>query len=98
MKPNLDHILRGAREIGATDVHLVRGVAPAFRVNGEIRLAKCDALDEAALLVLLGELLDEKHRKILDEKWQLCFSRHWQGIGRFRASIYFHGGIPEMAI
>ena len=44
------------------------------------------------------ELLDEKHRKILEEKWQLCFSRYWEGVGRFRASIYFHGGVPEMAL
>lgn len=98
MTVTLDQILRGAREAVATDVHLVRGVSPAFRVNGEIRLAKCEPLDEPMLNALLNELLDEKHKKILDEKWQLCFSRHWQGVGRFRASIYYHGGIPEMAI
>jgi len=96
--PNLDVILRGARELGATDVHLIRGVAPAFRVNGEIRLAKAAPLDEAALHDLLDEMLEERHKKILEEKWQLCFSKNWPGVGRFRASIYFHGGIPEMAI
>src|SRR5262249_16724950 len=31
-------------------------------------------------------------------KWQLCFSRYWNDVGRFRASVYFHGGCPEMAI
>jgi twitching motility protein PilT len=97
-RPKLDQILHAARELGATDIHLVRGVAPAFRVNGEIRLAKLEPLDNAALHGLLEELLDEKHKKILEEKWQLCFSRFWNGVGRFRASIYFHGGIPEMAI
>jgi len=97
-KPTLDQILRGAREANATDIHLVRGVSPAFRVNGEIRLVKSEPLDEAALQDLLDQLLDEKHRKILEEKWQLCFSRHWPGVGRFRASIYFHGGVPEMSI
>jgi twitching motility protein PilT len=94
----MDQILRAARESSATDIHLVRGVAPALRVNGEIRLTKCEPLDEQSLRGLMGELLDAKHQKILDEKWQLCFSRHWPGVGRFRASIYFHGGIPEMAI
>src|SRR5439155_10120562 len=99
MKPMLDQILRGAREVMASDIHLVRGVPPAFRVSGEIRLAaKCEPLDEPALRSLLDELLDKKHRKILEEKWQLCFSKYWEGVGRFRASIYFHGGVPEMAI
>src|SRR5262249_12452852 len=33
-----------------------------------------------------------------EEKWQLCFSRNWPDIGRFRTSVYYHGGVPEMAI
>jgi len=98
MKPTLDQILKGGRDLGATDIHLVRGLAPAYRVNGDIRLASCEPLDEERLRALVGELLDEKHQKILEERWQLCFSRHWPGVGRFRASIYFHGGCPEMSI
>ena len=96
--PSLDTILRGARELGATDVHLVRGVAPAFRVNGDIRLAKCEPLDDEALRCLIDEMLEDRHKRILEDKWQLCFSKHWPGVGRYRASIYYHGGIPEMAI
>ena len=98
MPLTLDQILRSARELGASDVHLVRGVAPAFRVHGDIRLARLEPLTEDVLRALLAELLTEKHQRILEEQWQLCFSRHWPGIGRFRASIYYHGGCPEMAI
>ena len=98
MPYTLDQVLRGARELGASDIHLVRGVSPALRVNGEIRLAKLEPLTEEMLRGLLKELLTEKHQRILEEDWQLCFSRHWPGVGRFRASIYFHGGCPEMAI
>jgi twitching motility protein PilT len=94
----MDKILRAAREAGASDVHLVRGVPPAYRINGEIRVAKAEPLDEPILNSLLEELLAERHRKVLEEQWQLCFSRHWPNVGRFRASIYYHGGCPEMAI
>src|SRR3954467_11530811 len=94
----LDQILRGGRELGASDIHLIRGVAPAFRVHGEIRLARLEPLTEELLRGLLDELLNERQRQILEEHWQLCFSRTWPGIGRFRASIYFHGGCREMAI
>jgi twitching motility protein PilT len=97
-KLTLNRILLGGRELGASDIHLVRGIAPAYRVNGDIRLAACEPLDEPMLNALLNELLDERHKKILEEKWQLCFSKHWEGVGRFRASIYYHGGVPEMAI
>ena len=98
MAITLDQILRGGRELGASDIHLVRGVSPAFRVHGEIRLARLEPLDEETLRSLVKELLTEKHQRILEEQWQLCFSRHWAGVGRFRASIYFHNGCPEMAI
>ena len=37
-------------------------------------------------------------REIFAQEWQLCFSRHWEGVGRFRASVYLHAGLPEMAI
>ncbi|HEX2970888.1 MAG TPA: PilT/PilU family type 4a pilus ATPase [Tepidisphaeraceae bacterium] len=98
MSITLEQILRAGRESGASDVHLVRGVAPAYRVGGDIRIAKAEPLDESILRQFIAELLSEKHQRILEEQWQLCFSRQWPGIGRFRASIYFHGGCPEMAI
>ena len=94
----LDQILRAGRELAASDIHLVRGVAPAFRVHGDIRLARLEPLTDDALHTLLAELLSEKQRAVLEDQRQLCFSRYWKGIGRFRASIYFHGGVPEMAI
>jgi twitching motility protein PilT len=47
---------------------------------------------------MIAELLNEKQRQHLEDKWQLCFSRPWDNVGRFRASIYYHGGCPEMAI
>jgi twitching motility protein PilT len=94
----IDKILKGARKSGASDVHLIRGLAPAFRINGEIRLIEGDALDEATLRATVDGLLNDRQREIFDRDWQLCFSRHWEGIGRCRASIYLHAGIPEMAI
>ena len=95
---NLDKILRASRKLLASDIHLVNHVAPALRINGEIRLLEGDALDEDTLRTMLGEMLTERQNKLLEEQWQLCFSRYWPGVGRFRASVYFHAGCPEMAI
>jgi twitching motility protein PilT len=98
MNWTIDQILRGGRELAASDVHLIRGVAPCYRVNREIRVARGEPLDEQCLQRMLSELLNEYQQQVLRERWQLCFSRHWPQVGRFRASIYFHGGCPEMAI
>lgn len=95
---NLDKILRGARKLGASDIHLVRGVAPVARINGEIQFIQGEALDERTLRNLLEEVLPPKHRAVFEEQWKLCFSRHFPGVGRCRTSLYYHGGCPEMAI
>jgi twitching motility protein PilT len=94
----LDRILRSARKLQASDIHLVRGVAPALRITGDIRLLEGEPLEEELLRGLVEILLTEKQRHTLEGERQLCFSRHWDGVGRFRASVYFHAGCPEMAI
>lgn len=95
---SLDRILKGARLHHASDVHLVRGLAPIYRINGEIRPIDGPPLDAEALTSLVGGLLSPKLRQSLEDKWQLCFSRHLEGVGRFRVSIYLHAGVPELAI
>jgi len=94
----MEKILRGARKFGASDIHLVFGVAPVFRVNGEIRVGDGEALDQQTLQSLVNEMTNEKQRQTLADEWQLCFTRHWEGAGRFRTSVYFHANCPEMAI
>ena len=61
----LEKILRGARKLNASDIHLVRGVAPVARINGEIQFIQGEPLDEDALRRLLEELLPPKQRAVL---------------------------------
>jgi twitching motility protein PilT len=94
----LGKILEGARTRGASDIHLIRGMAPVLRINGEIHVSQGRPLDEATLSDLIDKIMLPRQREILQDKLQLCFSRHVEGAGRFRASVYFHAGCPELAI
>ena len=94
----LDRIFDGARSREASDIHLIRGLPPVLRINGDIHVSQGKPLDEAALSGLIDKMLSPKQRAILQERLQLCFSRHLEGVGRFRASVYFHAGCPELAI
>ena len=91
----MERIFRGARKFGASDIHLVRGIAPVFRVNGEIRVGEGEPLDEATLNRLVDEMITDRQRQMLIAELQLCFSRHWENIGRYRTSIYYHAGTPR---
>jgi twitching motility protein PilT len=94
----LDKILKGARAHHASDVHLVRGIAPALRIHGEIRPIDGPPLETAELQGLYDSLLIAGQKEIFERDWQICFSRHVEGIGRFRVSVYLHAGCPEFSI
>lgn len=94
----LERILKGARAHHASDVHLVRGVAPALRINGEIRPIEGPPLEAADLQSLFEITLNAAQKTQFEKEWQACFSRHYPGIGRFRVAVYLHAGSPEFAI
>ncbi len=95
---NLGRILKTAARHNASDVHLVRGVAPVLRVNGELKPVEAMPLDEKDLRAILHEMTTERQRETFEIDWQVCFSKQLDDVGRFRASIYCRAGCPEFAI
>jgi len=71
---NLDRLLSAAKEFDGSDLHLVTGVPPAFRVNGEIIIADEDALTEEEITRIAYSLLNEQQKKKFEQEWELCIS------------------------
>ena len=49
-------------------MHLIRGISPAYRINGEIRLIDGEALDETSLHAMIDPLLNDKQREIFSAR------------------------------
>jgi twitching motility protein PilT len=99
MPLSIEQIIQFAQEQNASDIHLIRGVAPAYRINGGIRLIKAEPLTGELLQDLVDRLLtNPRQHEVLAANGQLCVSQHWPGLARFRVSIYMRGGGPELAI
>jgi twitching motility protein PilT len=94
---NLDRLLAAARDFDGSDLHLVSGVPPAFRVNGEIIIADEDALTETEITRMAESLLNEQQKKKFDQEWELCISLLHKSAGRVRATFYRRNGHPEMS-
>jgi len=79
---NLNQLLSAANEFDASDLHLVAGVPPAFRVNGEIIIADEDALTEDEITAMADSLLNEQQKKKFDQEWELCIPSCtvWRGV------------------
>src|SRR4029077_20925208 len=93
-----DRLLAMAREYEASDLHLIAGVPPSFRVNGEIILAESDALTEADTDEMAMHLLTESQREKFEREWALCISLRHRAAGRHRITFYKRNGHPEMSI
>ena len=95
---HLDRLLAGATEYFASDLHLIAGVPPAYRVNGEIVLADEDALTEEQLSFMASTLLNDDRREKLERDWELCISLRHEAAGRVRVTLYRRNGCPEMSL
>jgi len=95
---HLDRLLQTAVKYDASDLHLVVGVPPAYRVNGEIILADGDALSETELNELTNSLLNEQQKHKFDQDWELCMSFLHPVAGRMRLTLYRRNAHPELSL
>ncbi|HEY1718682.1 MAG TPA: PilT/PilU family type 4a pilus ATPase [Verrucomicrobiae bacterium] len=95
--PLLDRLLSAVNDFDASDLHLVTGVPPAFRVNGEIIIADEDALTIEDITAMTDSLLNEQQRKKFEQDWELCISLLHSAAGRVRMTFYRRNGHPEMS-
>lgn len=87
--PCLLSLLREAMVKEASDLHLMAGLPPSLRLDGDIEFLPYEALAPDDLRkMLLGLVSDEQAAKLERER-DLNFSFHVHDLGRFRASFYY---------
>jgi twitching motility protein PilT len=93
----LNQLLSAVNDFDASDLHLVAGVPPAFRVNGEIIIADEDALTEAQITAMANSLMNDHQRKKFEQEWELCISVLHSVAGRVRVTFYRRNNHPELS-
>ena len=96
--PELEAFLATALDLRASDLHVIAGVPPAFRVNGDIMFADHDALSASETSEICFSLLTEEQRDHFEREWELCVSIPHHNAGRIRATFYKRNGHPELSI
>lgn len=94
----LDQLIISAIEQESSDLHLIVGVPPAFRINGEIIVADEDALTTEALTGMAFSLLNSEQREKFEREWELCISIPHELAGRVRVTFYRRNASPEISI
>ncbi len=90
-------LMKQAMNIGASDLHLVVGIPPSIRIDGQIGFLKERELTPDDTQGLVYSILPEEKRERFEKDWELNFSFSNPEVGRFRASIYYQKGHVEGA-
>jgi len=85
--PRIDSLFREMPERDASDLHIVVGRPPVFRISGEMVQSENDVLTPAAAKELLYEILAPAQRQRIEEHLDLDFAYEIEGLARFRANI-----------
>jgi twitching motility protein PilT len=73
----------------ASDIHLIAGVEPKFRINGALENAPgWSGVDDKLIEEMILSMLTDRQREKLETKKELDFSFDAQNF-RFRANVYF---------
>lgn len=94
----LKTILSAAREHHASDVHILVGLPPVFRIAGEIVTTKGRLMEREQVLAMLDECLTPVQKERLEREWQLCCSVVYPDTGRARLTVYRRNGLEELSI
>jgi twitching motility protein PilT len=98
MSPKLHCLLTKASSLEASDLHLIAGVPPALRVNGEIILADEDAMSADELRYISSSLMNDEQAEKFKAEWELCVSIFHEVAGRMRITFYQRNATPELSI
>jgi twitching motility protein PilT len=86
---SIDALLTRTVELGASDLHVTVGAAPATRVRGELLpLEGTQELDTDTTRSLMYRIMTTEQQKRFEIDRQLDFSYGVPGVARFRANVY----------
>lgn len=94
----IDTLLRAGRKNGASDLHIVVGLPPIFRVDGQIIASKGEAVTAELARQLAFGPLNDAQRQAVEKEWQLCYSTSFADNDRARVTIYYRNGCPELSV
>ena len=95
---NMDSLLKEMMTRDASDLHLVAGVSPVLRLNGDIKMLGEKPLIPEEVKSLIYSLISAKKIAEFEKTHELDFSFGVNGVGRFRTNLHFQKGSIAAAI
>jgi twitching motility protein PilT len=96
---NVKDMLFKMIERNASDLHLIAGISPSFRIDGDLVFLDNTPLSGNNLNDFLEEIIEDKaKKKRFHEDRELDFAYEINGKARFRVNVYWQKGSAAFAI
>ncbi|MCP4888288.1 type IV pilus twitching motility protein PilT [Rubripirellula sp.] len=94
----IDKLLQAAIKQGVSDIHIVVGQPPVFRLHGRMRKLETKKLDAEDTVGLMKSITPERCQRELQESGSADFGFAFGDAARFRVSIFKQRGFISMVL
>jgi len=94
----IDKLLQACVKQGASDIHIVVGQPPVFRLHGRMRKLETKVLEAEDSVALMKSIAPERSQRELQEKGSADFGFAFGDLARFRVSIFKQRGNVSMVL
>lgn len=94
----IDKLLQACVKQGASDIHIVTGQPPVFRLHGRMRKLETKVLDPEDTVALMKSIAPERSQRELQERGSADFGFAFGDLARFRVSIFKQRGNVSMVL
>ncbi len=98
MAKNLTELLRAAKEMEASDIHVTTNSCIQFRVDGAIVDLDEETLTADDVYAIANEILTDRTKEILENDGEVDFAYSFGDVARLRCNVYMESGRPAIAL
>lgn len=94
----IDKLLQAAVKQGVSDIHIVVGQPPVFRLHGRMRKLETKTLEAEDAVSLMKSITPERCQRELQESGSTDFGFAFGELARFRVSVFKQRGFISMVL
>ena len=95
---DLDFLLREMTARGASDLHLIAGISPIVRIDGDLKVLEKKSLTSEEPKSLIYSAMSAEKIAQFEKSYELDFAFGLSGVGRFRTNVHVQRGSIAVAI
>ncbi len=88
----MEELLKQAKQMGASDLHITVGVPPILRINGELQHLEAEKMLPEKTSEIVNSIMSEKQKNHFEKHGEIDFSFSISTVGRFRVNAFKQRG------